>query len=67
MLETEVTPAFTRSEKVAPLFLRYLRTWLYGIAFRVAQDDRRRRARETRSADSEAEPLMQPDVYAERV
>ena len=23
MLETEVTPAFTRSEKVAPLFLRY--------------------------------------------
>ncbi|MEM6294551.1 MAG: RNA polymerase sigma factor [Myxococcota bacterium] len=44
-----------------------IRTWLYGIAFRVAQDDHRRRAREARPADSEAEPPTRPDVYAERV
>ncbi len=44
-----------------------IRTWLYGIAFRVAQDDHRRRAKEARTLQSPAENQMGPEAYAQRV
>jgi RNA polymerase sigma-70 factor (ECF subfamily) len=47
-----------------------LQTWLYGIAFRVSQEDHRRRAKESRPAEPSPEELGsadRPDAYAERV
>lgn len=44
-----------------------VRTWLYGIAFRVAQEDHRRRAKEARAAQTPAESPTGPEAYAERV
>lgn len=44
-----------------------VRTWLYGIAFRVAQDDHRRRAKEARTSQIPAENPMGPEAYAQRV
>lgn len=44
-----------------------VRTWLYGIAFRVAQEDHRRRVKEARAAQSPAEDPTGPEAYAERV
>ncbi len=43
-----------------------IQTWLYGIAFRVAQEDHRRRAKEARPAVSQTEGPARPDAYAER-
>lgn len=43
-----------------------IQTWLYGIAFRVAQEDHRRRAKEERPAVAPAEGPARPDAYAER-
>lgn len=43
-----------------------IRTWLYGIAFRVAQEDHRRREKEARPALAPTEGPARPDAYAER-
>lgn len=45
-----------------------IKTWLYGIAFRVAQEDHRRREKEERPAvtPTEAPAPARPDAYAER-
>ncbi len=44
-----------------------VRTWLYGIAFRVAQEDHRRRVKESRAAPTVVESPTGPEAYAERV
>lgn len=44
-----------------------IRTWLYGIAFRVSQEDHRRRAKEARPAEPANLGQAGPDDYAERV
>jgi len=44
-----------------------VRTWLYGIAFRVAQEDHRRRAKEARVAETPAPSPTGPEAYAQRV
>lgn len=43
-----------------------IKTWLYGIAFRVAQEDHRRREKEERPALTPTEAPARPDTYAER-
>jgi len=43
-----------------------LQTWLYGIAFRVAQEDHRRRAKEARPAVAPTEGPTGPETYAQR-
>ncbi len=43
-----------------------IRTWLYGIAFRVAQQDHRKQAKEQRPVESVPQGPVRPDAYAER-
>ncbi len=43
-----------------------IQTWLYGIAFRVAQEDHRRRAKEARPAVAPTEGPTGPETYAQR-
>ncbi|MBV1859959.1 MAG: RNA polymerase sigma factor [Nannocystaceae bacterium] len=44
-----------------------IRTWLYGIAFRVAQEDHRRRLKEARPSQAPTENPAGPEAYAQRV
>ncbi len=43
-----------------------VRTWLYGIAFRVAQQDHRKQAKEQRPVEAAPSGPVRPDAYAER-